>query len=315
MEITIWGCRGSLPTPMPQKEYERKIAAVLHAYREAGTPENVDGFLAGLPFAVRSTWGGNTSCIEVTEGDYRLIFDAGSGIRPLGLSMMAGPCGRGQGEVHLFISHTHWDHLMGFPFFVPAYVPGNRITVYGCHDRLRERFEIQQVATHFPVTLDQMASTKTFVEVEEGKPLAIGPFTVTSIRNYHPGDAYTWRVETSAGRFIYATDAEYTELAWDDRKQYIEFWKDADVVVFDAAYSLVEAVEKLDWGHSSPFIGVEMANDANVGALVLFHHDPTASDASIADSLAKAERFYEQIPGKTSRCRIVSAYDYMRLTV
>jgi len=315
MQVTIWGCRGSLPTPMPRDQYERTLASILTAYRDGGSPEDVEGFLAGRPFVERSMYGGNTSCVEVTEGEHQLIFDAGSGLRLLGLKMMRGVCGKGRGEVNFFISHTHWDHIMGFPFFVPAYIPGNRLTIYGCHGGLRERFEHQQVLTHFPVTLDQMASTKSFVQIETGKAQTIGPFTITAIKNYHPGDAYSYRVQTEKGVFVYATDAEYTELPWEERQAYVEFFRGADVLVFDAAYSLVEAVEKLDWGHSSPFIGVEIANDADVKTLVLFHHDPATSDTGIAEALAKARRFYEQIPNKASHCEIVSAYDQQVLEI
>ena len=315
MQVTVWGCRGSLPTPMPKDEYERKLSAILDAYRDAGSPDDIHAFLSDRTFPERSTYGGNTSCIEVVEDDFQIIFDAGSGIRPLGLKMMAGPCGKGQGEVHLFMSHYHWDHMMGFPFFIPAFVKGNRITIYGCHDGIRERFELQQVPTHFPVTLNQMAANKTFVQIEEGSPVTIGPFTVRAIKHYHPGDAYGYRVESKSGAFVYATDAEYTELTWDQREKHIDFFRDADVLIFDAAYSLVEAVEKLDWGHSSPFIGVEMSDDANVKTLVLFHHDPTTSDQAIYEAMQKARRFYEQMPHKNSGLEIVSAYDTMVLDI
>ena len=294
---------------MSKAEYEQNVKTVLTAYHEAGAPGDVDGFLQSVPFHQKSTFGGNTSCIEVTEGDFQIIFDAGSGLRPLGLKMMGGPCGRGQGEVNMFITHTHWDHIMGFPFFVPAFIPGNRVNIYGCHDGLRERFDYQQTFTHFPVTLEQMASTKTFIHLDVNKPVEIGPFTIRSIKQYHPGDSYGYRVESEAGVFVYATDAEYTEVTWEERERHIEFFQDADVVIFDAAYSLVEAVEKLDWGHSSPFIGVEMANDAAVKTLVLFHHDPTSTQGQVTQALAKARRFYDEMSDKQGDLTIVSAYD------
>jgi len=300
---------------MPKAEFEQKISALLESYKNAGCPSDINTFLAEREFVEKSTFGGNTSCVEVTSGEDSIIFDAGSGLRPLGLKMMGGPCGKGQGEVHIFLSHTHWDHIMGFPFFVPAFIPGNKVTIYGCHDRLRERFEHQQVPTHFPVTLDMMQSTKAFVELDVGKTQTVGAFTIKTIKHYHPGDSYGYRVETADGTFVYATDAEYTELSWEQRQQHIDFFKDADVLIYDAAYSLVEAVEKLDWGHSSPFIGVEMANDARVKKLVLFHHDPATPEAQIAEALKKARRFYEQLPTKQGKCEIVSAYDSMVLDI
>ena len=315
MDVTIWGSRGSLPTPMPKEEYEQKLLALLQAYHDAGAPDDIAGFLAGREFPERSTYGGNSPCVEVVEDGFQIIFDAGSGIRPLGLKMMAGPCGAGEGEVNLFMSHFHWDHLMGFPFFVPGYRPGNKITVHSCHDGIKERFELQQVPTHFPVSLSQMPATKTFVQIEVGKPISIGPFNISTIKHYHPGDAYGYRIESKSGTLIYATDAEYTELSWEEREKHIDFFRDADVLIFDAAYSLVEAVEKLDWGHSSPFIGVEMADDANVKKLVLFHHDPTTREASVFEAMHKARKFHEQMPHKSPNLEIVSAYDMMELTI
>ena len=315
MQVTVWGCRGSLPTPTAKAEYESTLRNLLRTYHAAGAPEDIDGFLAGRPFHERSTYGGNTSCIEVVEDDFQIIFDAGSGLRPLGLKMMGGPCGKGKGEVNIIMTHTHWDHMMGFPFFVPAFIPGNRINIHGCHTGLRERFEHQQVYTHFPVTLDDMASTKTFVQMDVEKPVQLGPFKISSIAQYHPGDSYGYRVETPSGVFVYATDAEYTEVSWEQRQEHIDFFKDADVLIFDAAYTLVEAVEKLDWGHSSPFIGVEMANDADVKKLVLFHHDPVTPAIGVQKALDKARRFYDELNTKNSECEIVSAYDYMQIDI
>ncbi len=313
MQVTIWGCRGSLPTPMPKAEYEKKLSDILTAYRDAGAPADIEAFLQSRPFVERSTFGGNTACVEVTEGDHQLILDAGSGLRPLGLKMMGGPCGKGKGDVHMFISHTHWDHIMGFPFFVPAYIPGNKITIYGCHPNLKERFEYQQVFTHFPVLLNQMASTKTFVQLEVGKPFEIGPFKISTIAHFHPGDAFGYRIDTCKASFVYATDAEYTEITWEQQQKHIEFFKGAGAIVFDAAYSLKEAVEKLNWGHGSPLLGVEMAVQAAAKRLILFHHDPATPEKQIAEAHAKAKRFYDELPNKTTECEILTAHDYMTI--
>ena len=141
--------------------------------------------------------------------------------------------------------------------------------------------------------------------------MQIGPFTIRAIKQYHPADSYGYRVESKSGVFVYATDAEYTEVTWEEREHHIEFFRDADVLIFDAAYSLVEAVEKLDWGHSSPFIGVEMANDAAVKNLVLFHHDPTSKQVDVDRACKKALRFYDEMTEKNSDLNIVSAYDEM----
>jgi len=172
MEAIFWGVRGSIPTPAGPKEIRQKIIEILRlALAEGVRLENENqlrAYIGGLPPLKRGMIGGNTACVEVrseAEWEEALILDAGSGIRPLGLEMMKGSFGRGEGTAHLFLSHTHWDHIMGFPFFAPAFVPGNRIRVYGAHENLEERIERQQMPEHFPVPLESMGAEVEFVHL------------------------------------------------------------------------------------------------------------------------------------------------------
>src|SRR4051794_35973029 len=129
MRIRIWGAQGSLPAPLSPDAVQEKIIQAILTMPDLDThdPDAVRAYVEGLSPLLRGTAKGNTSCVEIQAGGETLIIDAGTGIRGLGLALMKGPCGRGQGNIHILFSHPHWDHIQGFPFFVPAYIPGNQI--------------------------------------------------------------------------------------------------------------------------------------------------------------------------------------------
>ncbi len=296
MKIKIWGTRGSIPSPIGSKQIEEKLYQAILGMPAINTkdPETVQAFIKKLPPMVRGTAGGNTPCIEVQADGQLLILDAGSGLYPLGLELMKGPFGKGKGTLHLFISHTHWDHIQGFPMFTPAFVPGNRIFIYGAHD-LKNVFEIQQNPTTWPVSLSYMEADIQFVHIEPGQPINIGKVRVDSIKNAHPGDAYSYRFEDQHSAFVYASDAEYKKLEDDVVDPYVTFFRNADALVFDAMYTLQDAwLIKEDWGHSSAMIGVDLAQAAGVKRLILFHHDPSYSDAAIEQIHATAVEYLAQ---------------------
>ena len=169
MKVKFWGVRGSLPAPIPPPEIEEKIVQALCGASgvDLSDARSVRNYVKSLPYHQRATTGGNTSCVEVQGENTEIILDAGSGIRQLGIDLMQGPCGQGQGVIHLLISHTHWDHIMGFPFFTPAYAPGNQIIIYGRHPRIKERFQDQHHPDHFPVSLETMSADLQFVQLGE----------------------------------------------------------------------------------------------------------------------------------------------------
>jgi phosphoribosyl 1,2-cyclic phosphodiesterase len=299
MRVKFWGVRGSLPAPIPPTEIEHKIVSAL---RGAGgvdldNSREVKSYVESLPYHQRTTTGGNTSCVEVIGENTKIILDAGSGIRQLGIELMQGPCGQGQGIVHLLISHTHWDHIMGFPFFTPAYAPGNQVIIYGRHPKIKERFQDQHHPNHFPVSLETMSADVQFVQLDDGAKVKIGEFKVSSIPLRHPGGSYSYRIEKNGRVFIYATDAEYKDLSPEAMEQYITFYSASEALVFDAQFTLEDAMEKEGWGHSSSMVGVDIALKANIKRLILFHHEPSYSDEKLQEIYDKTIRYYETIKG------------------
>ena len=302
MKVKFWGVRGSLPAPIPPTEIENKIVQALSGAQgvDLNDSEAVNSYVRSLPYYQRTTTGGNTSCVQVSGENTEIILDAGSGIRRLGMELMEGPCGHGEGCIHLLISHTHWDHIMGFPFFTPAYAPGNQIVIYGRHPRIKERFQDQHHPDHFPVSLETMSADVQFVQLEDRPSVNIGEFSVRSISLRHPGGSFSYRIENSQSAFVYATDAEYKALGPEAMEQYVSFYANSEALVFDAQFTLEDAMEKEGWGHSSSMVGVDIALKANIKRLILFHHEPSYSDEKLQEIYDKTLRYYKMIKGNRS---------------
>lgn len=255
LKVQFWGTRGSIPTPG------------------------------------RSTlkYGGNTSCIEIRWGEHVIICDSGTGIRPLGEKLLADFKGK-KIDGDLLITHTHWDHIQGFPFFVPAYIPGNRFRVHSVSsvgDSFENILRRQMGMNYFPVEVSDMASQIEFFHASP--EFEIGDVKVKSMFTNHPGVDAGYRFEFPDGRcVIYFTDHENhqafagkNELSARQDREIVDFCRGADVLVCDSQYTDEEYESKRGWGHSRWKDTVQLGLDAEVRKLVLFHHEPSRSDEDI----------------------------------
>jgi phosphoribosyl 1,2-cyclic phosphodiesterase len=232
--------------------------------------------------------GGNTSCVEVRAGATRVILDAGTGLRALGAELMA----KGEPvEAHLLLSHFHWDHIQGFPFFTPAYLKGNRVEIYGPERAagrdVRAALDAQMRAPHFPVGLDAMRAELGFYPLPAGASFPIGGVQVETAAANHPGGCLAYRISAGGRSVVYATDTEHgAELD----PCLLELARGCDVLIYDAQYTSDEYPAKRGWGHSTPDEAVRLACAAGAGQLVLYHHDPAHDDAAISrmESAARA---------------------------
>ncbi len=230
-------------------------------------------------------YGGNTPCTELRAGGKIVIIDAGTGIRDLGNSLMKEFAGKPI-EAHLLIGHTHWDHIQGFPFFTPVYLPQNRITVYGVHGTTQTFEEVlsgQMHPTYFPVQLKDLSSHLTFVQLTG--PLQIGEIKVSYHYLNHPGITVGYRLETKDWIVSYISDHEpYAKLnakgEFSDKEDaaVAQFVKGSDLLISEAQYTDEEYKIKKSWGHSTFSDVIGLAVKAQVKQLALFHHDPAHSD-------------------------------------
>ena len=324
MLIRFWGTRGSLPIALTAPQVQAKVAQALLAAsgRQFADLAAASAYAASLPFAVTRTFGGHSSCVEIElkpadGGSHEyVICDLGSGVRPFGGSVIAQQGVTTPNVYHVFMSHLHWDHIMGFPLFTPAYIPGNLIRIYGCHQNLEAAFRAQHGAPSFPVDFSQLAARIEFVTLTPGEEVTVAGLKVLPKEQIHAGGSYGYRFEHAGKVCVYSTDSEHKLDDADVTDAFIDFFRDADLVVFDAMYSFAEAISvKEDWGHSSNVVGVELCQLANAKRLALFHHEPIHDDARIANIEAETRRFEEITRVDAAPLDVFSAYDGLEITL
>jgi phosphoribosyl 1,2-cyclic phosphodiesterase len=318
MKVKFWGTRGSIPVSMTTVDVRYKLRqALLSAAKQSALNEaTVDGFIDALGFEVAGTYGGHSSCLQlVADGCEQVILDMGTGARPLAQSLLAQHGAGTPQTYHVFMSHVHWDHIMGFPFFTPIYLPGNRIIIHACHPGVEEAFRRQHGGPSFPVEFAQLAAQIEFDVLLPGQTYSIAGYNVSAHLQRHAGDSYGWRFERAGKSLVYSTDSEHQlddTVAWAGM---VKFFDAADAVVFDAMYSLADAVSvKADWGHSSNIVGVELCQEAKAKRLVMFHHEPAYDDVQILGVLNETRRF-EEITRSGHTLEVVSAWDGLELTL
>lgn len=297
MKLKFWGVRGSIPTP-------------------------------GKP-TVR--YGGNTPSLELRlDNDELIIFDAGTGIRGLGDHLIA------NGEslnTYLLITHPHWDHIQGFPFFKPALISGNEITIIGTE---RKEINLQRIIAdqmnriYFPVQLNELKAKINFRPIGEEEFTIFGA-TVKTMYVNHPGFTVGYRLEYKGKSLVYISDNEpfdreaadrmtnfekvvqdkYAAMAGDPNQRVYDFARDADVLIHDCTYTPEEYIEKVGWGHSHYLFTLKVAAEANAKHLVLFHHEPNHNDEKVDDILNKAKK---EIKTKKFAFRCTAAREGLELT-
>lgn len=312
--VTFRGVRGSIPTPMTRVQVEEKLSKALELAKPSDLvdEDSRKAFIDSLPVEIGGCLGGNSSCVQMDVNGEHLVFDGGSGIRELGLEWMNCEFGKGQGKGHIFFSHTHWDHIMGIPFFTPLYIKGNHFTIHSAHENIAERLNQQQHPDFFPVPFNAFSAEIEFNDLDGKSEVDINSARVTWLEMYHPGKSFAFRVDYKGKSVVYATDAEYKRLGEEDLKPAINFFRDADVLIFDAQYTFSEGLEKEDWGHSSTFIGVDLAVESGVKKICFYHHEPNYSDFKLVDIFHQTQK-YLKLVGTDSSIEMCLAHEGMKL--
>jgi len=276
MRIRFWGTRGSIPTPGQR--------------------------------TVR--YGGNTACVEVRDdAGALLVLDAGTGLRELGLALAQN--GSQPLALDLLISHLHWDHIQGIPFFRPAYDPKNELRVRGPHQQdrhLKDLLGLGMDDPFFPVDLDALPAKMSIDEIAEGNEQRVGGFKVRAARIFHPAPSLAYRIEADGRALVYATDTE--DPFSGKENPVIGLAKDADLLIHDAQY--LDDDYKKGWGHSTVATAVDVAVRAGAKRLVLYHHDPDRSDDALDKIGGDAQRLARE---RGSKAEVLVAYEGMELTV
>jgi phosphoribosyl 1,2-cyclic phosphodiesterase len=262
LRVRFWGVRGTLPAPGPDT----------------------------------CRYGGNTACVEVRVGDQLLILDAGTGIRKLGLALQRAANGRPITGA-IFLSHSHWDHIHGLPYFAPAFVPGNRFRIFGCagaSQALESTLAGQMENPYFPLPMSALPATLEFCELKE-EEFRLDGVRVRTKFLHHPGLTLAFRIEADGKSLVYATDNEpcHPVVGGSSADHHspcprashdaalAAFAAETDLLISDAQYTREEYAQKIGWGHSSIPDALALAVAARARRLALFHHDPERTDAQL----------------------------------
>ena len=261
MYIKFWGVRGSTPTPQP---------------------ENM-------------RYGGNTSCVEVRVNGHLYVFDCGTGFRNLGKSLTREFAGKSL-QAHIFISHFHWDHIQGIPFFNPLYESRDNHFFFHSSNRsrgLQRAIEEQMADPYFPVDMTEMAAHRNFYDIEEDR-INFDDCTIQSLWLNHPQGCLGFRLESREGTLVYATDNEPGHPLFD--KNVRKLAQGADILIYDAQYLPEEyEAKKRGWGHSHWREAINIVMESGAKELVLFHHDPDHPDSCIDHIVQQASSYYPKI--------------------
>jgi phosphoribosyl 1,2-cyclic phosphodiesterase len=307
MRVRFWGVRGSLPVPGARTE----------------------------------RYGGNTSCVEITSGaGTRIIIDGGTGIRKLGKDLMRAEFESGKGQAHILVSHTHWDHIQGLPFFAPFYREGNRLYVYARQrddQNLRSVFASQADAPFFPVSFDRTRASVSFRELHDGAKFEIEDMQVSTTRLNHPHTATAYAIQADGARVAYIADtAPFTDILFGQEflsgppsantklsrtdkaklkamaQAVVRLCEGSDLVIYDTMYTATEYRQFPHFGHSRPSDAIAVCQEAGARTLALFHHAPDRSDEEV-DGMLEGAR--SQAGSDAKKLDVVAAFEGLDLVL
>lgn len=297
MKAKFWGTRGSLPQAMSHKdwmdsfEYAAKVAEKLGlksiAEMSAALKRNEMGIIS---------YGGNTTCTEIEHNNQVFLVDMGSGLREAGTFHMS----KGRKEFHIFLTHMHWDHIMGLPFFVPVHVPGFVTHVHHIHKNTPEFVRINFNGVNFPLSWEQLGGKIEFHAHKLYEKIPFGDVTVQSYVLDHPGGSFGYRFEAGGKSLAIGVDGEFKRISPKELGKDLEFYQNLDVLIFDAQYEMAELASRFDWGHCSPNIGVDLALREKIRNIVFTHHDPWATADKLRRMYDHAKTYlHQQMPAFT----------------
>lgn len=295
MDVRFWGTRGSIPTPLTPQQVRAKIEAAVQRItpRDLESPDSRERFVASLPPFLFGTVGGNTSCVEVRDSAGNLcLLDAGTGIREYAKHGVPAQ----DNTYHILLSHFHWDHLQGLPFFDYAYRGDCKISFYSHFPAARRLLVEQMKKPYFPVQFDtSFHADISFRCIVPGEPFQIGNMTIVSKKMSHPGNSYSYAFHENGKKVIYATDVELSDKDFAQTESNQRFFENTDAIILDSQYTVEEALYKENWGHSAFSYAVDFASQWDIGKLYLFHHEPTYDDKKIFSILQSAQWYAQYV--------------------
>ncbi len=289
VQIKLWGTRGSLPRAMTAQSLATVLEELVAQAKAQGIT-TLDGFATAAKtggFGKQPLYfGGNTSCYEVSQDNVHAFVDMGTGITDACYTAMT----QGRKEFVIFQTHVHWDHIMGLPFFVPIYIPGNKLTIYHVHKNAPDHIRLLFNGVNFPVKWSDLGATIEFCELKPYQQTQLGAMSVTPFALDHPGGSFGYRFESAGKSIAVGVDGEYKRLTAKELGKDLPFYQNLDLLIFDGQYDMDELASRYDWGHSSPPIGIDLALREGIRNIVLTHHDPRTGESKSRRMLDDARK-------------------------
>jgi len=287
--IKCWGTRGSLPSAINNSKFVALLEDTIAQGKKHGierTAELLDAVKSGK-LHNPIVYGGNTTCTEVGHGGHMVYVDMGSGFREAGTAAMQ----QGIKEFHIFMTHMHWDHVMGMPFFIPIHVPGHKLNIYHVHKNAPDHIKINFNGVNFPLTWDQLNAKVEFHQLKLYEKTPFGDMTVTPFVLDHPGGSFGYRFDGGGKSIAIGVDGEYKRLTPKELGKDLAFFQNLDLLLFDAQYEMSELASRFDWGHCSPNIGVDLALREGIKTMVFTHHDPWSTEEKLRRMFANTVKY------------------------
>ena len=310
MEVVFYGERGSFPTPLTPEDYQKNIKTILDIYNNSNE-KNIDQFVKTLPLNLYQIRGGNTSCftIEKEKSDL-IVFDAGSGLIELGKKLKF----KNNLNIHIFLSHFHWDHICGIPFFKPLYNPSNTIYFYSTDKNLLKNLIRQQLKPFFPISFSELAAKKKFSILKFQVKYQLKDFSFRAIPLKNPGVSTGYIFESDKKKIGYVTEVEFTPDDIHNNKMFYKAcFEGIELLIMGSQHNLKDYYNKFTWGHTSYEMVADLALEWRVKKLILFHSSPEQTDEDMNIVIKKAN---EQIKQYNRRqLDIIQAYEGLTLKI
>lgn len=273
-------------------------------------PSQVSRYIQNIETPLLGGYGAATTCVEVQSQKSQLIIDGGSGIRNLSEKIMTGTTGRSKGPFHIFMTHFHWDHVIGLPFFTPHFIPGCEVHYYAVQPELEKLIRGIFCRPYFPVPFEALKAKIVFHVLEPRKPYQLDDFTITPYKLDHPDPCWGLKVESGGKTYSHCVDTEGTRITREELGEDLPLYQNIDLMYFDAQYTLPELAEKANWGHSAAQVGLDIALREGIKKILFAHHDPGARIEHVLELKRQTREYYESREIQNSGQQSAVAWDF-----
>lgn len=295
LTVKFWGVRGSLPSSLTPQGWTTHFESLMQDFFKQGHKNlnDIQNYIKSKASAEIGGYGTATTCIEVISKSDRIIIDGGSGLRRLSDEIMQNQSLKKNPKIHIFLTHFHWDHLIGLPFFAPHFMKDIEINYYAVQPELENLIRGKFRKPYFPVAFESLPAKINFNILKPRVSVQISDMKITPYQLDHPDECWGYKVESGGKVYAHCVDTEGTRNTRQELGADLPLYQNIDLMYYDAQYTLPELAEKANWGHSAAQLGLEIAFRENIKKVIFAHHDPGANIQHIQELEEQTREFYQ----------------------